>query len=78
MTKRTEAVFYGSATVGTKGQVVIPSKLRRDSDIRPGDSLIFVGIPEQDGFAVIKPEALLRLRKKFEKLQKQLTEKIKK
>jgi AbrB family looped-hinge helix DNA binding protein len=31
--------MYGSVVVGTKGQVVIPSEVRRSLDIHPGDSL---------------------------------------
>ncbi len=71
-------MFYGSATVGTKGQIVIPAKLRRDSDIKPGDTLIFISRPRHGGFHVMKPEELLRLRKEFERLQGQVIGKIKK
>lgn len=70
--------FHGSATVGTKGQIVIPAKLRKDSNIKPGDTLIFIGGSRGEGFGVMKPEMLLRAQKEFERLQKQLSEKIKK
>jgi AbrB family looped-hinge helix DNA binding protein len=69
--------FYGSATVGTKGQIVIPSRLRKDFDIKQGDTLIFIGGHGGEGFGVVKPEALLGLQKKLEGLQRQI-EKIKK
>jgi len=75
--KEGKGMFYGSATVGTKGQIVIPAKLRKDSNIKPGDALIFICGPSEEGFAVVKPEELLRLRKEFERLQEQLTGKIK-
>jgi len=68
--------FYGSATVGTKGQIVIPVKLRKYSNIKPGDTLMFIGEPRGGGFGVMKPEMLLRAQKAFERLQKQF-EKIK-
>jgi AbrB family looped-hinge helix DNA binding protein len=71
-----EGMFYGSATVGTKGQVVIPAKLRKDFKIKPGDALVFIGRTKH-GFHIMKPEELLRLQKEFEKLQK-LVKKIKK
>lgn len=70
-------MFYGSATVGTKGQIVIPAKLRKDSNIKSGDTLIFIGKSGREGFGVMKPEGLLRLQKEFESLQKQLVGKIK-
>ncbi len=71
-------MFYGSATVGTKGQIVIPVKLRKDSNIKPGDTLIFIGKLGQEGFGVMKPETLLRMQKEFERLQKQVIGKSKK
>ncbi len=65
--------FYGSATVGIKGQIVIPPKLRKDIDIKIGDTLIFISRSEGgDGFGAIKPESLLLMQKKFEKFQKQM------
>lgn len=75
--KEVEGMFYGSATVGTKGQIVIPAKLRKDSNIKPGDTLIFICKSGREGFGVMKPEGLLRLQKEFESLQKQLVGKIK-
>ena len=35
--------FYGTTTVGTKGQVVIPVQARLDLKIRPGDQLMVMG-----------------------------------
>jgi len=35
--------LYGTATVGTKGQVVIPSEAREELGIKPGDRLYVVG-----------------------------------
>ncbi len=32
--------FYGSTTVGAKGQVVLPAKLRQELKIIPGDKLV--------------------------------------
>jgi AbrB family looped-hinge helix DNA binding protein len=34
--------MYGSVVVGTKGQIVIPSEVRKALDIGPGDSLVVV------------------------------------
>jgi AbrB family looped-hinge helix DNA binding protein len=34
--------MYGSVTVGTKGQVVIPKEIRDDLSISPGDVLIIL------------------------------------
>ncbi len=34
---------YGAATVGARGQVVIPAAARKDLKIRPGDQLLVLG-----------------------------------
>ncbi|OIP53254.1 hypothetical protein AUK10_02570 [Candidatus Gracilibacteria bacterium CG2_30_37_12] len=34
--------MYGSVTVGTKGQVVIPKEIRDDLSINPGDILMIL------------------------------------
>lgn len=38
--------FYGSVTVGERGQIVIPAQARRDHEIEAGDKLIVLGSPE--------------------------------
>ncbi len=35
--------FYGSVTVGERGQIVIPAEARRDFNIKPGDKLLVLG-----------------------------------
>jgi AbrB family looped-hinge helix DNA binding protein len=40
--------FYGLATVGSKGQIVIPAKAREELNIATGDSLVVVGIKDQN------------------------------
>ena len=35
--------FYGSTTVGARGQVVIPIKARRDFKLKPGEDLLVSG-----------------------------------
>jgi AbrB family looped-hinge helix DNA binding protein len=35
-----ERYFYGSATLGERGQVVIPAEARKDCDIQPGDKVL--------------------------------------
>ncbi len=35
-----EQYFYGSATLGERGQVVIPADARKDCEIQPGDKVL--------------------------------------
>ncbi|MFW0858847.1 MAG: hypothetical protein AAGB97_01475 [Dehalococcoidia bacterium] len=47
-------------------------KLRKVFNIKAGDTLIFIGKPEQEGFAVMKPEGMLALQQELESIQRQL------
>jgi AbrB family looped-hinge helix DNA binding protein len=53
-----EQFFYGSVTVGERGQVVIPAKARRDYGIETGDQLLIVGHPTKSGLMIAKVEAI--------------------
>jgi AbrB family looped-hinge helix DNA binding protein len=35
-----EEYFYGSATIGERGQIVIPAEARKDCEIHTGDKLL--------------------------------------
>ena len=54
--------FYGSTTVGERGQVVLPVKMRKRFGINPGEQLIVLGIPgaeaETGRIMLIKAESL--------------------
>ena len=53
--------LYGTATVGTKGQVVIPADAREALNIQTGDRLYVVGSPEKEFVGFIKEEKLREL-----------------
>lgn len=50
--------LYGTATVGTKGQVVIPSDARDALGIQPGDKLYVAGMKGKKILAFIPEEEL--------------------
>lgn len=51
--------FWGSATVGTKGQIVIPSEARQALEMKEGDKLLIVSSATNNGtLVVVKPEVL--------------------
>lgn len=53
--------LYGTATVGTKGQVVIPADAREELDIQTGDRLYVVGSCQKKWVGFIKEEQLREL-----------------
>lgn len=53
-----EKKLYGTATVGTKGQVVIPLNAREELKITTGESLYVVGSPS-NGFVMLLKEDMV-------------------
>jgi AbrB family looped-hinge helix DNA binding protein len=60
--------FYGTATIGTKGQIVIPTEARKDLNLKEGDKIIVVTSPQGSGLGLIKAQALEGI---IEKMQTQ-------
>jgi AbrB family looped-hinge helix DNA binding protein len=50
--------LFGTATVGTKGQIVIPADAREELGIKPGDRLYAIGSPKASAVTFIKEEQL--------------------
>jgi AbrB family looped-hinge helix DNA binding protein len=53
--------FYGSATVGSKGQIVIPAEAREELRLEEGEKLIVLRDRHSGGLMVLKAERLERL-----------------
>lgn len=53
--------LFGTATVGTKGQVVIPADARDAFDIKPGDRLYVVGSNKAGWIGFLKEDQLRSL-----------------
>lgn len=56
--KNHKPCFYGSATIGTKGQIVIPQEAREDLGLNPGDKVVVIGIKERGMVGVCKLESV--------------------
>lgn len=50
--------FFGSVTVGERGQIVIPKKAREVFDIEPGDRLIMLG-DEEKGIGILPQRSFM-------------------
>lgn len=53
--------LYGTATIGSKGQVVIPADAREELDLKPGDRLYVLGAMSGSGVVFLKEDALENL-----------------
>lgn len=54
-----DKLLYGIATVGERGQVVIPAHARKDLNIKPGDKVLVFGHPRQAGVMLVRPSELV-------------------
>jgi len=50
--------LYGTATIGTKGQVVIPADAREEMNLKPGDRLYVLSAMHGGGVVLLKEEML--------------------
>ena len=53
-----EMKFYGSTTVGERGQIVLPAKLRKDFKINKGDKLLVIVDPHGSRITLVNPDTM--------------------
>ncbi|RLF51223.1 MAG: AbrB family transcriptional regulator [Thermoplasmata archaeon] len=60
--------FYGSVTVGERGQIVLPSKLRKKIGINAGDKILVLGREKYGkwGIILVKAEVLVKILEELE------------
>jgi len=70
--------FFGTATVGERGQIVIPADARKRFDIAPGDKLLILSSPGKNGLMLCKLNAMREFMSAFQdalaRVEKELTE----
>ncbi len=49
-----DEMFYGTVTVGERGQIVIPAEARAEYEISPGEKLLIFGHPSRVGVIMVK------------------------
>ena len=69
-------VFYGSTTVGERGQVVIPAEARRDMDITPSTKLLVMGGPHKNLLILAKAEYVTTFMTKMTDMLNQFKEQV--
>ena len=69
-------VFYGSTTVGERGQVVIPAEARRDMDITPSAKLLVMGGPHKNLLILAKAEYVTTFMTKITDMLEQFKEQV--
>jgi AbrB family looped-hinge helix DNA binding protein len=73
-----ESMFFGTATVGDRGQVVIPAEARKKLGISAGDKLLVLQQPHANGVVFCKIDAMREVFSSFledlERIESRLTE----
>ena len=64
-------LYFTTVTVGKKGQIIIPAKLRKELSISPEEQLVILSGPHHEGFAVLKIQSFIERQEKFKKLTEQ-------
>ena len=72
---RCEEKFYGSVTVGERGQIVIPAEARAELGMQPGDKLLVMKHPMHAGLMVFKIEAVREFLDEFARAVEVIAEK---
>lgn len=69
--------FYGSTTVGERGQIVLPAKLREDLGIEAGDKLLVLtaGPPGREAVMIMRSDVLNDMVKNMNKHFQELLDK---
>jgi AbrB family looped-hinge helix DNA binding protein len=69
--------FYGSATVGERGQIVLPAIARKELGIKPKDKILVMGMPpHMPGVMLIKFEAIGAMVEQMDKGLKELSKRM--
>lgn len=71
-----ENSFFGSATIGERGQVVIPAEAREELGFAPGDKLLVMRHPIYNGVMMFKIEAAREFIEEFRAGMDRVAERI--
>lgn len=70
--------FFGTATVGERGQIVIPADARKRFDIEPGDKMLILSAPGKNGLMLCKLSAMREFMSAFQdalaRVEREITE----
>ena len=73
-----EERFFGTATVGERGQIVIPAEARKRFGIETGEKLLIMGTPDDKGIMLFKfgamREFVTHMLKNMELMEKEISQ----
>jgi AbrB family looped-hinge helix DNA binding protein len=63
--------FYGVATVGTKGQIVIPADARAELALKEGDKMVVLKGPREGSLIIFKVDSIDIFKEKVQERSQQ-------
>jgi AbrB family looped-hinge helix DNA binding protein len=66
--------FYGSVTVGERGQVVIPAEARKETGVEPGEKLLVFKHPHLRGLVMARVDDIQALLTEMQQWTELMTE----
>ncbi|MHB1456943.1 MAG: AbrB/MazE/SpoVT family DNA-binding domain-containing protein [Armatimonadota bacterium] len=60
-----EECFVGTVTIGERGQIVIPAEARKKLGLHPGERLMVIIHPSEEGIALLKIETMREMLNKM-------------
>lgn len=57
ISSESKTTVFGTSSVSSRGQIVVPAKLREAQNIKTGDTLIFTGSPNSKHFTILNAKA---------------------
>jgi AbrB family looped-hinge helix DNA binding protein len=67
-------LFYGSVTLGERGQIVIPAEARKHHQLAPGDKLLVFRHPHMHGMVLARLDDMQALLKEMQQWLEMLAE----
>ena len=65
-------LYFTTVTVGQRGQIVIPAKIRKELGIHAQEQLVVMSGPYNEGFIVMKTDSFVEKQEQFKKIRKRL------
>lgn len=64
--------YFTTVTVGKRGQIVIPVKLRKELEIHAQEQLVVMSGPHHEGFIIMKAGAFVEKQEQFQKIRQKI------
>ena len=65
-------LYFTTVTVGQRGQIVIPARIRKELAIHAQEQLVVMSGPHQEAFIVMKADSFIEKQEQFKEVRNHL------